>query len=100
MAKTRMTAPRDTTPHSFAEIKRRLVFVIYALAIPVGIFAFITGFVRRDLPAAAVGGLAVIVFLALHFTRSRWGARELAAEIARNPFKPPRAPKEPGESWL
>ncbi|MBC8041759.1 MAG: hypothetical protein H7Y06_14545 [Opitutaceae bacterium] len=100
MAKTRMTAPRDTTPHSTTEMKRRLLFVAYVLSIPVGIFAFITSHVRQDTLAAVIGGIAIIAFIALHFTRSRWGAKDLADEIARNPFKSPRAPKEPGEGLL
>lgn len=100
MAKTRMTAPRDTTPHSASEMKRRLLFVVYALSIPVAVFAFITSSVRHDLLAGVVGGLAVIAFFALHFTRARWGAKDLAEEIARNPFKSKSVPKEPGEGLL
>ncbi|HSI10157.1 MAG: hypothetical protein ACAH89_15700 [Rariglobus sp.] len=100
MAKTRMTAPRDTTPHSTAEMQRRLLFVIYALSIPVGIFAFLTSFVRHNMLAAVIGALALIAFIALHFTRPRWGAKELADEIARNPFKSKSVPKEPGEGLL
>jgi F0F1-type ATP synthase assembly protein I len=97
MAKTRMTSPRDTTPHSAAEMKRRLLFVIYAFSIPVAVLAFIVAGVRHDGVAAVAGGLAIVAFVALHLTRSRWGAKDLADEIARNPFKSKRVPKEPGE---
>ena len=40
------------------------------------------------------------VFVALLLTRGRWGAKQLAEEIAKNPFKPKRVPKEPGEGLL
>lgn len=98
--KTRMLAPRDTTTHSSSEMKRRLIFVIYALSIPVAIFAFITCFVRHDVLAGVLGGVAIMTFPILHFTRSRWGAKELADEIARNPFKTKRVPKEPGDGII
>lgn len=100
MAKTRMIVQRDTTPHSAAEIKRRLVFVVYALSIPAGVFALITSYVHHQPRMALAGACALAVFVALHFTRNRWGARELAKEIAQNPFKAKRVPKDPNDSLI
>jgi amino acid transporter len=94
MAKTRPISQRDSKTHSADEVKRRLLFVAYALSIPVALFAFVTSSKRHDTLAAVIGGLAVIAFVFLHFTRSRWGAKDLVEEIARNPFKPKRVPKD------
>lgn len=95
MAKTRPIAQRDTTLHSPDEIKRRAVFVLYALAIPAGGFALIAGIVRHHPGLIVAGVLAFALFVALHFTRRRWKMKDLADEIAKNPFKPVRVPKDP-----
>ena len=98
MAKTRPISQRDSKTHSADEVKRRLLFVAYALSLPVALFAFVTSAKRHDILAAVIGCLAVIAFVSLHFTRSRWGAKDLAAEIARNPFKPTRVLKDSDDS--
>ena len=100
MAKTRPISQRDTTLHSTGEMKRRLVFVLYALSAPAGILALIAFFVKKQPLLAVAGGLLLVLFIGLHFTRQRWGASQLADEIAKNPFKPKRVPKEPGEGLL
>lgn len=100
MAKTRPISQRDTTLHSTGEMKRRLVFVLYALSAPAGVLLVIACFVKKQPLLAVAGGLLLGVFVALHCTRRRWGASQLADEIAKNPFKPKRVPTEPGEGLL
>jgi hypothetical protein len=100
MAKTRMIVPRDTTLHSTAEIKRRLAFLCYVLSAPVGGLALATGIVRKQPILAVIGGLVLGLFVALYLTRSRWGMKILADEIAKNPFKAPRAPKDEDSGLL
>lgn len=94
MAKTRLIVPRDTTPHSPAEIKRRLAFLLYVLSAPVGGFALVRGLMRQQSLLAVAGGLGLILFIALHLTRSSWGMKALSEEIARNPFNPKRVPED------
>lgn len=100
MAKTRPISQRDTTLHSTGEMKRRLAFVLYALSAPAGVLLVIACFVKKQPLLAAAGGVLLGVFVALLLTRGRWGAKQLADEIAQNPFKPKRVPKEPGEGLL
>ena len=100
MAKTRPIPQRDTTLHSADEMKRRLAFVLYALSAPAGLLALIAFFVKKQPLPAVAGGVLLGLFIGLHFTRRRWGAKQLADEIAKNPFKPKRAPKDPGEGLL
>jgi hypothetical protein len=94
MAKTRMIVSRDSTTHSPAEVKRRLAFLVYVLSIPVGGIVLALGLARTQPLLAVAGGLGAVFFVALHLTRSRWGMKSLADEIARNPFKAKRVPKD------
>lgn len=100
MAKTRMIVPRDTTTHSPAEVKRRLAFLAYVLSIPAGGAFLVLGLVRTQPLLAVAGGLGLVLFVVLHLTRSRWGMKVLADEIAKNPFKAPRVPKDEDSGLL
>lgn len=60
----------------------------------------IVGLVRKQPTMAVVGAALIVAFVALHLTRARRGTKELVEEIARNPFKPKRVPKDPDSGLL
>lgn len=91
-----MTPPRIR----LRRFNRPAGFLVYVLSIPVGGAILALGLTRAQPLLAVAGGLGVVFFVALHVTRSRWGMKPLADEIARNPFNPKRVPKGPGEGIL
>lgn len=88
---SRPVPERDSTLSEPAEMRARLFFILRALSIPVAAIAFFVALVRPgSTTAMIVGALAAATGLALHLTRARWGAKDVASEIAKNPFKPKR----------
>lgn len=88
------------TLHERGEILRRTCFALYGLGGIGGVALTGLGFVRHDRTFLVFGGMALALAVVLHFTRARWGAAGLAAELKSNPFKPARVPKKDGDGPL